>query len=127
MDGENYGLCAVIPFVMDGHSYDASKGGKLVIHELKVAIEVRPGVPILFPSALYQHYNTALNDAGFRCSFTAWFGGALVQWADLGGRAKSELSVEEAAAWDSKLEQRIQEWVDIFPCMEEGQLVPLGM
>ncbi|KAI0054221.1 hypothetical protein BV25DRAFT_1817297, partial [Artomyces pyxidatus] len=71
--------------------------------------------PILIPSALYTQYNTLLQGLGVRQSFTAWMGGPVVQWADLGGRAVSSLSRAEKKAYIASLPKRLAEGLALFP------------
>lgn len=112
IDKANFGLCLLIPF----GNFDPEQA-RLVLEELGVEIEVAPGVPVLFPSALYYHYNTALEAAGIRNSFVAWMGGSLVQWYALGGMAVRDLCKSAAKDYKSAAAraERIQLWLDMFP------------
>lgn len=112
IDRANFGLCVLIPFG-DFNPQEA----RLVLEELGFEIEVAPGVPIFFPSALYYHYNTALESAGVRNSFVAWMGGSLVQWYKLGGTAVRDLCADCSKHYKSAAgkAERVSLWMDMFP------------
>lgn len=106
-DSENLatGLCVVIPF----GDFDPSKDGRLVIKELGLEFELAPGVPIMFPSAMYTHYNTELKTRGLRASLVLWSGASLFQWVDLKGKAVKELSGTEKRLYNKKAAERLRE------------------
>lgn len=118
IDLANFGVCLVIPF----GDFDPEAGARVVLEELGIEVEVAPGVPLIFPSALYYHYNTALEKAGFRNSFVAWMGGSLVQWYKLGGMAFADLCAECQKKYRSKAGRadRKKLWMDMFPAQSSN-------
>lgn len=84
VDGMNLacGLCMVIPF----GTFDFRKGGHLILHELKLVIEVPPGGTVLFPSAIITHENIPIAEGELRQSITAFTPGTLFQWVNNGFR-----------------------------------------
>lgn len=87
LDFANTGVCVVVPF----GDFDPTASARIVLEELGVEVELAPGVPFLFPSALFYHYNTTLCCAGVCYSFVAWMGASLVQWYKLDGRVFCDL------------------------------------
>jgi hypothetical protein len=101
----------VIPY----GSFDWQTDCHLVIEELGLEFEVQAGVPIFFPSALFTHYNTRLISMGMRGSISAWTGASVFQWAELGGRAVSQLTQEEQRAYIRAQKDRLAAGFARFP------------
>jgi len=82
LDGCNLagGLCLVSPF----GEFDYTQGGHLILHELKLVLEVPSGAIILFPSAIITHENLPIGNRETRQSITAFSPGTLFQWIDNG-------------------------------------------
>ncbi|KAI0039436.1 hypothetical protein FA95DRAFT_1504178 [Auriscalpium vulgare] len=94
-----YGWCAVTAF----GRFDHTKGGHLVIWELKLVIEFPPGSTILLPSAILTHSNTPIQAGETRQSFTQYCAGDLVRWQSYGYRTEERLCAE-----DPELRQRLE-------------------
>ena len=92
------GLCLVSPF----GSFDSTRGGHLILHDLKLALEVPPGSSVLFPSAIITHENIPIRDGELRQSITAFTPGSLFQWVDNGFSSVRSLSRSK----DSKQHRR---------------------
>ena len=60
--------------------FDPTKGGHLVLWDLKLVIEFPPGSTVLLPSAAIAHSNTAIDCREMRCSFTQFTAGGLFRW-----------------------------------------------
>lgn len=73
-------MCAVI-FVGD---FDPSKGGHVVLHELKMVVMLNPGHILLLPSACIMHENTPLAVHEEQFSLTLCSAGGLFQWVNYG-------------------------------------------
>ncbi|KAJ2935881.1 hypothetical protein H1R20_g1211, partial [Candolleomyces eurysporus] len=73
--------CAAFNFGPQG-PLTQSKGGHLVIEELKLFIQFPPGANILIPSALVKHGNTPVGQGEVRLSFTVFCPGRLVRWVN---------------------------------------------
>jgi hypothetical protein len=84
LDGANlpFGWCGVTPF----GSYDPTREGHLVLHELKLVIEFPPGSTILLPSSIITHSNTPILEGSTRYSFTQYSAGELFRFVDNGFR-----------------------------------------
>jgi hypothetical protein len=82
-DSSNYaaGLCLVLAL----GSFDAVRGGQLILHEAKLIVDLPAGAFVLFPSAMITHENIPLaNKSDTRMSVTAYSAGALWRFADQG-------------------------------------------
>ncbi|KAI0755738.1 hypothetical protein C8Q74DRAFT_1175577, partial [Fomes fomentarius] len=81
-DHLNYapGWCGIIAL----GEYDYTKGGHLVLWDLKLVIEFPPGSLIFIPSAILRHSNTTVGDNERRRSFTQFSAGGLFRWVECG-------------------------------------------
>ncbi|CCA75291.1 hypothetical protein PIIN_09275, partial [Serendipita indica DSM 11827] len=64
----SYGICAVMPVGL----FEPSQGGHLVLHKLKIVLEVQPGNVVFLPSALIMHSNIPLPNGAKRQSVVWW-------------------------------------------------------
>ncbi|KJA13139.1 hypothetical protein HYPSUDRAFT_151906, partial [Hypholoma sublateritium FD-334 SS-4] len=71
-----FGWCSITAL----GDFDPTKGGHLVLWDLKLVIEFPPGSTILLPSAAIAHSNTAIRRRETRCSFTKFTAGGLFRW-----------------------------------------------
>ncbi|KAG8940500.1 hypothetical protein FRC04_005226 [Tulasnella sp. 424] len=76
------GLCAVQGL----GPFDSRRGGHLVLHELRVVVEMRPGDIIFFPSAVISHETIPISSGEKRYSLVWYSAGGLFCWRDAGGR-----------------------------------------
>lgn len=108
------GVCCIMPFG-DFQPHTA----RLVVQELELEIEVAPGVPIFIPSAVFTHWNTAMEKAGVRGSIVYWTGAALFQWLQLGFRSLKSLSKNEHALYKATMPQLLREGISRFPIIDQ--------
>ncbi|KDQ06054.1 hypothetical protein BOTBODRAFT_121958, partial [Botryobasidium botryosum FD-172 SS1] len=73
-----YGLCMLIVL----GAFDYEKGGQLVLHELKLVIDLKPGDVLFLPSALITHQNLPIGEDETRFSITGYTAGGLFQLYD---------------------------------------------
>lgn len=111
-DGKNVvaGVCCIVPF----GTFDSRKA-RLVLEELNLEVEVAAGVPIFIPSAVFHHWNTALEGAGVRGSVAYWTGSSLFQWHDLGYRALNSFSSQFQNKYSKEAAARVRKGLDRFP------------
>lgn len=76
--------------------FDYTKGGHLILWDLKLVIEFPPGSTILLPLSTLRHGNTTIQEGEERMSFTQYCAGGLIRWVKYGFR--SGVSLEETAA-----------------------------
>ncbi|KAJ7834144.1 hypothetical protein B0H14DRAFT_2363952 [Mycena olivaceomarginata] len=113
-----FGWCAIQSL----GTFDATKGGHLVLWDLKLVVEFPAGALILLPSATLAHSNTPIEDGQERISFTQFTGGGLFRWIDNGGRTAEELARDDPAEYArlmAKRETRWQEGLSYFSTVDE--------
>ncbi|KAH9855128.1 hypothetical protein C2E23DRAFT_724465 [Lenzites betulinus] len=74
------GWCAVTAI----GNFDPTKGGHLLLWDLKLMVEFPPGALILIPSAILRHSNTAVGSDERCYSFTQYSAGGLFRWVECG-------------------------------------------
>ncbi|KAJ7698133.1 hypothetical protein B0H17DRAFT_858134, partial [Mycena rosella] len=75
-----FGWCAI----QSASPFDATKGGHLVLWDLKIAVEFPHGALILVPSAMLSHSNIPVQPGDERISFTQFTSGGLMRFVDNG-------------------------------------------
>jgi hypothetical protein len=85
------GMCAIQSL----GRFDHTKGGHLVIPDLKLLIEFPPGALILMPSSILRHGNTALSPGERRMSMTQYMAGGLHRWYDYQCRTVHEVEASK--------------------------------
>ncbi|KAF8957975.1 hypothetical protein BDZ97DRAFT_1634074, partial [Flammula alnicola] len=69
-----------------GGFFDYTKGGHLVLVELKLILEFPPGATIILPSAMVTHANLPIQEGEYRISVTQYTAGGLFRFVDYGFR-----------------------------------------
>jgi hypothetical protein len=103
VDGKNFasGLCTVAPV----GRFDYSRGGHLIMHELRIILEVPAGSIVFFPSAIITHENTPVQQGETRQVVTAYASGSVFQSADSNfvpqgkGRPEAEKIAHGKSVW----------------------------
>jgi hypothetical protein len=75
-----FGWCAVTAL----GDFDWTKGGHLVLWELRMVVEFPPGTTIFIPSAVVCHFITRVQPHEKRYSFTLFSAGGLFSWVEHG-------------------------------------------
>lgn len=96
-------------------NFDATRGGHLVLWELKLIIEFPPGTVVLIPSSLITHSNVSVAPGETRYSFTQYAAGELFRWVENGFQTNAQLfekmeNDEERREWLDW--QRATNWKD---------------
>ena len=94
----SWGWCAVTSF----GDYDHTKGGHLILWDLKIAVEFPPYSTIFIPSAIVEHSNTATQPGEARSTITQYNSAGLFQWVAYGFLPKwvaEEFDVEPELWW----------------------------
>ncbi|KAJ7436227.1 hypothetical protein FB451DRAFT_1061888 [Mycena latifolia] len=86
-----FGWCAI----QAAGPFDATKGGHLVLWDLKLAVEFPHGALILVPSATIAHSNVPVQNGDKRISFTQFTAGGLMRFVDNGFRTEAQLEAED--------------------------------
>lgn len=104
VDGCNLagGLCMVAPF----GRFDHTKGGHIILHELRLVVSLPSGSIIFFPSGLISHENIPISPHESRRAFTAFSPSAMFQWIDSGFHSVPDLP--NRTRW----ENGAREWIE---------------
>jgi hypothetical protein len=81
-DCMNYPFCPCAIYASGDH--DHTKGGHLVLHDVKRLVEFPSGSVIFIPSAVVRHSNLPVQKGEVRRSFTTYVAGSLVRFAQAG-------------------------------------------
>jgi hypothetical protein len=119
-----FGWCAITAL----GNFDPTRGGHLVLWDLKLVLEFPPGATILIPSAALRHSNTAIQQGETRYSFTQYTAGGLFQWVDQGYQTsysyKAKLSKAQKSREAGRDEERWRMGVGLFSTLNSLQQPP---
>ena len=79
--------------------YDPTKGGHIVLFDLKLAIEFPAGASVLIPSAILRHGNTSIQKGETRQAIIQYCPGGLLRWADAGFQTLKEYQENDPAGY----------------------------
>ena len=100
--------------------YDHTRGGHLVLWDLKLIIEFPPGSTILIPSSIFKHSNLPIADDEVRYSFTQYSAGGLFRWVANGFQSQKAFDAAGQKHEDAG-QTRWMKGMDLFSTMEEIQ------
>ncbi|KAI1784789.1 hypothetical protein LXA43DRAFT_899041 [Ganoderma leucocontextum] len=84
------GWCAITAI----GNFDPTKGGHLILWDLKIAIEFPPGSTILIPSAILRHSNVPLaGEDECRYALIQYSAGGLFRWVECGHQTQKNFKV----------------------------------
>jgi len=89
----SWGWCSVTSL----GSYDHTKGGHLVLWDLKLVIQFPPYSTIFLPSAILMHSNTSIGEHETRLSITQYTSAGLFSWLAYGHGPKGDS--KESTFW----------------------------
>ena len=120
VDSQNYpfGWCMVTAL----GNFDATKGGHLVLWDLKLIIEFPAGACICLPSALITHSNIPTKESETRMSFTQYCPGEIFRFIENGFKTDTILKVENPdlfLAIEKARELRIRQGFAMFSKIED--------
>ncbi|KAF8144405.1 hypothetical protein K438DRAFT_1910946 [Mycena galopus ATCC 62051] len=90
-----FGWCAVQAL----GNFDATKGGHLVLWDLKLVVEFPPGALILLPSATIAHSNVPVQLGEERVSFTQFSASGIFRYIDNNFQTVKELQCVKAKSY----------------------------
>ncbi|KAJ7094071.1 hypothetical protein B0H15DRAFT_776588, partial [Mycena belliarum] len=107
-DAQNvpFGWCAI----QAAGPFDPTKGGHLVLWDLKLAVEFPHGALILIPSATIAHSNIPVQPGDQRISFTQYTAGGLMRYVDNGFRTEATLEAEDLEEFRRLAEMKGLRW-----------------
>ncbi|THU87845.1 hypothetical protein K435DRAFT_821824 [Dendrothele bispora CBS 962.96] len=100
-----FGWCAIWAL----GNFDPTKGGHLILWDLKLVVEFPPGSLIFIPSGVCLHSNVPIGTSETRYSFAQFTPSSLFRWVDQGFQTKKEYLTscsEEDMKRDSEQSQR---------------------
>jgi len=92
----SWGWCAVTSL----GRYDHTKGGHLVLWDLKLAVEFPPFSTLFLPSAVLAHSNTAIGPTEHRSSITQHNSAGLFRWVAFDHSLQGERELSGKEWWD---------------------------
>ncbi|KAJ7079410.1 hypothetical protein B0H15DRAFT_787992 [Mycena belliarum] len=101
-----FGWCAVQAV----GPFDPTKGGHLVLWDLKLVVEFPPGATILLPSATVAHSNLPVQAGDKRASFTQYTPGGLIRFVDNGFRTEKDLAAQDPEEYERMRELKGSRW-----------------
>ncbi|KAJ7019156.1 hypothetical protein C8F04DRAFT_976110, partial [Mycena alexandri] len=101
-----FGWCAVQAL----GNFDPTKGGHLVLWDLKLVIEFPPGALILIPSATIAHSNVPVAAGEERVSFTQFSAGGIFRYIDNGLQTVEELEQRDPEKYERLSARMVSRW-----------------
>lgn len=101
-----YGMCAIQAL----GRFDPTKGGHLVLWELRLIIEFPPASLILVPSATITHSNIPVQAGDTRASFTQFCAGSIFRWVDYGFRTEAQFLKDDEKGFEHMASQKGERW-----------------
>ncbi|KAJ7080733.1 hypothetical protein B0H15DRAFT_953337 [Mycena belliarum] len=119
-DSQNlpFGWCAI----QAAGPFDPTKGGHLVLWNLRLVVEFPPGALILLPSATIAHSNIPVQDGDRRISFTQFTAGGLFRFVDNGFRTEAALEAADPEEFARLAELKGTRWktgLDLLSTIDE--------
>jgi hypothetical protein len=112
-----YGLCAIFAC----GNYDATRGGHLILFNLKMVVEFPPGSTILVPSGTIRHGNVAIQPNETRQSFTQYCPGGLLRWVAYGFRCMNKAPAALKKKLEDSHDERRKRALSLFSKLHELQ------
>lgn len=115
-----FGWCAIQAL----GSFDPTKGGHLVLWELRRVVEFPPGALVLMPSATITHSNVPVQEGDARASFTQYCAGGLFRYVDNGFRTEKEFEEEDPEGYRLACKLKETRWkmgIGLFSSFESLQ------
>jgi hypothetical protein len=101
-----FGWCAIQAL----GKLDATKGGHLILWDLKLVIEFPVGALVLIPSATLSHSNVPVQPGDIQASFTQFTSGGLFRYVDNGYRTEGEVAEAAPEEYARLVEEKQSRW-----------------
>ncbi|KAK7022634.1 hypothetical protein R3P38DRAFT_3196032 [Favolaschia claudopus] len=101
-----FGWCAVQAL----GRFDHTKGGHLVLWDLKLVVEFPHGALILLPSATIAHSNVPVQPGDERVSFTQFSAGGIFRYIDNHGKTEKKLAADDPEEYSHLMKLKEQRW-----------------
>lgn len=100
-----FGWCAIQAL----GSFDHTKGGHLVLDDLRLVVEFPSGSTILIPSATFTHANIPVQEGDTQASFTQYCPGGLLRFVDAGFHTQNSIP-RKSKEHEAMLSLKAQGW-----------------
>jgi len=117
LDDGNYGP-GMCPITSLG-PFDYTKGGHLILFDIKRVIEFPSGSLILIPSAVMRHGNTTIQEGETRMGFTQYGSGAIFRYAEAGCRRLRNMDPATKARMDAEAPHRYENLLKLYSKVDE--------
>ncbi|KAH6884700.1 hypothetical protein BKA70DRAFT_1445725 [Coprinopsis sp. MPI-PUGE-AT-0042] len=91
-------------------TFDHTKGGHLVLPDLKLVIEFPSTTLIFMPSATLRHANTPIQKGESRASFTQYCPGGLFRYVDNGFKTEKQLKASDPDRYEEVMALKESRW-----------------
>ncbi|KAL0057298.1 hypothetical protein AAF712_016067 [Marasmius tenuissimus] len=102
--------------------FESSKGGHLVLPDLKVIIEFPSGCTFLLPSAVLRHGNTRIQEGETRYSVTQYSAGGIFRWLEYGQRTEDQFRRQDPSGFRKMMKEREGRWsrmINMFVTLDD--------
>ncbi|KAJ7104639.1 hypothetical protein C8R44DRAFT_631149, partial [Mycena epipterygia] len=113
-----FGWCAVQAL----GRFDHTKGGHLVLWDLRLVVEFPAGALILLPSATIAHSNVPVQHGEERASFTQFSAGGIFRYLDNGAQTVEELAATDPEGYERLMALKAARWqegLDLLSTVDE--------
>lgn len=100
------GLCVIAVF----GDFDHKLGGHLILHELKLVVEMQPGDAIFIPSAVITHANIPIARGETRQSLVLYSAGGLFRWTAAGKKTHTQWKRDDPKAFEAHQKEGEKRW-----------------
>ncbi|KDR65473.1 hypothetical protein GALMADRAFT_81821 [Galerina marginata CBS 339.88] len=114
-----FGWCSVTAL----GEYDHTKGGHLILWDMRLVIQFPPGSTILIPSCAISHSNARIQKGENRYSFTQYSAGGIFRWVDNDFKKVEDgyaaMSPEEEKARREELAKQLTFGLTLYSTIDE--------
>jgi hypothetical protein len=100
-------------------TFDHTKGGHLILFDIKKVIEFPAGSHILIPSAVMRHGNTPIQKGETRMGFTQYASGGLFRWVENGFCTNADVQPEMKKLLDAAVPDRYKNLLGLYSKIDE--------
>jgi hypothetical protein len=117
LDHLNYvaGWCSVTSL----GQFDHTRGGHIILWDLKLVIEFPPGWTLLLPSAFINHSNTPISPSETRYSFTQYTAGGIFRYVEDGFKMRTQMSIKEKLEAEARQRERVSDTLNMYSTISE--------
>ncbi|KAK7021033.1 hypothetical protein VNI00_017565 [Paramarasmius palmivorus] len=106
-----FGWC----FITALGNFDATRGGQIILWELKLIVDFPHAATIAIPSAVITHSNIPVQEGDECVSFTQYSAGPIFRWAENGCRTEKELEAQDPMAFAAMVANKPYAYLQRLP------------